>query len=210
MAATLNDNALVTLDIVKGFLKIPSAVVSEDDLVRDFINEISSLIESYCQRKFRGRSYSERYDGARTPELMLKQWPIVAIVNMWEDSSRAFLVETLVDPANYHVLEDTNGDGITIERFDHAFSQGRSTVKVEYTAGYDAFEDVPGDLQLAAKRTIAYYWKQQQNEDFNETNKSKGDENVTLIDGIPKAASLILDNYKRWEMQAQPDPVRNM
>jgi hypothetical protein len=125
------------------------------------------------------------------------------------DLDRVFGADTLVPATAYQIGKFDNGDGYTVERFDTNFPRGRKIVKVEYVAGY-LLANVPGDLQLATKRTIGYYWKQQQNLDFSETNKSKGDENITLIDGIPVAASLILDNYKRLEMSGDANAMYNL
>jgi uncharacterized phiE125 gp8 family phage protein len=210
MAATLNANALVELDSLKGYVKVPLAETSLDELLRDFINEASSLIENYCNRKFRQLTYTQYLNGARTTELLLGQWPVSAINNLYIDNLRVFGADTLIDPAEYTIGVDEKDEGILVELYEQVFPQGRKNVKIEYVAGYNAFSDVPADLQLACKRTAAYYFEQQQNEDFTETNKSKGDENVTLIDGLPKSAALILENYVRLEMLAPPDPVRNL
>jgi hypothetical protein len=121
-----------------------------------------------------------------------------------------FAVDSLVDPTTYQIGKMDNGEGFTLEMFEGIFSRGRKIIKVEYVAGYATISTIPGDLQLATKRVIGYYWKQQQNMDFTETNKSKGDENITLIDGIPKAASLILDNYKRLEMSGDNNALYNL
>lgn len=206
----LNSNALVDLNSAKLFVKIPTSVTSQDSLMEGFINEASDLIEKYCNRKFRQKTITEVYDGGRTSEILLHQWPVTNVVNLWEDSEKLFPTETLIDPSDYRIVTDQDQEGISIEKLSGVFARGKGTVKVEYTFGYNDFSDVPSGLALACKRLIGYYFKQQQNEDFTETNKSKGDENVTLIDGIPLAVTNILDNYKRLEMLGYPDPVRNL
>jgi len=210
MAATLNANALVDLDITKNYLGIPLAETSQDELVRDFINESSSLVESYCNRLFREKTVTERFNGARTNEIILKQWPVTSVTSVHIDSARLFPVGSLVDASDYELAENEKAEGISVEIFSQVFPQGRKNIKIVYTYGYALFTDVPGDLQLACKRTVAYYWQQQQNRDFTEIEKSKREEDITLIDGIPKAASVILENYKRLEMLGSPDSVRNL
>jgi len=209
MAATLNANALVDLDPTKIYLNIPLAETSQDDLIRDFINEASSLIESYCNRKFREQTITELRNGGRTYEIVLNQWPVSSITSVHEDSSRVFGVNTLLDSTEYMIGENERAEGFTVEKFNSVFAQGRKIIQIIYTFGYALYTDVPSDIQLACKRTAAYYFKQQQNQDFIEIEKSKGNEDIVLIDGLPKSASLILDNYRRLEMLGTPDSVRN-
>ncbi len=210
MAATLNANALIDLDPAKIYLTIPLAETSQDELIRDFINEVSSLIEQYCRRKFREQTITELYNGARIYEIMLNQYPVTAIVEVHEDFNREFGADSLLDPSTYAIRGDEMQEGYYLERFDSIFTSGRATVQIQYTFGYPAFTDVPGDLQLATKRTIGYYFKQQQNKNFDQTNKSKGDENITLIEGIPKSASILLDSYRRLELPDPGNPIRNL
>jgi hypothetical protein len=206
----LNSNALVDLDPAKTYLKIPLADDSMDELVKDFINEVSDLIERYCNRRFRSDTVVEIHDGGRTNQLLLKQWPVSAVVSLHEDANRVFGADSLIDASQYALRDDDTGEDYYLQRYDSIFSQGVGTIRVEYTFGYVAFTDVPGALQLATKRTIGYYWKQQQNEDFVLSNKSKGDENITLIDGIPKAATQILDPFVRMELAGPTNPIRNL
>jgi hypothetical protein len=209
MSLTLNANALVDLDPFKGYVKVPLAVLTQDSLLRDFINEASALCESYCGRKFRELIYTEIRNGSKTPEMILRQWPVTAVTSVHIDSNHLFPVETLIDPADYMISKDINDEGIIVELFSQVYPQGRKNVKIIYTAGYALFADVPGDLQLACKRVAAYYYKQQQQEDFTETEKTKDQETTKLIDGIPLAAALLLNKYTRLEMEGDGNPPRN-
>jgi hypothetical protein len=209
MSLTLNANALVDLDPFKGFVKVPLAILTQDALLRDFINEASSLCESYCGRKFRSATYTEYQNGSKTPEIMFKQWPVSSITTVAIDPDRLFPISTVLDPTTYTLTGDTNGEGILVELFSQVFPAGRKIVKLVYTAGYATFASVPGDLQLACKRIAAYYFKQQQQEDFTESEKTKDKETVKLIDGIPQAAAQLLNRYMRLEMEGDVNPTRN-
>lgn len=209
MALTLNANALVDLDTFKGYVKVPLLTTTEDALLRDFINEASALCESYCGRKFRENTYTEVRNGSKTPELILKQWPVTSIVSVAIDPDRVFPISTVLDPSEYTLTEDTNGEGIIVELYNQIFPVGRKVVQIVYVAGYALFADVPGDLQLACKRVAAYYYKQQQQEDFHATEKTKDRETVKLIDGIPEAVTQLLNRYVRLEMEGDVNPTRN-
>jgi hypothetical protein len=206
----LNSNALVELDPTKIFLKIPLAETSQDTLVENFINEISDLIEDYCRRKFRAQQIVDIYDGGRTREILLYQWPVNSIVSVHEDLNRVFDADSLLDASTYTVRQDEMQEGFYLQRHDVVFTRGTATVRVEYTFGYPDFADVPGALQLATKRAVAYFYTQQQNADFTVSNKSKGDENITLIDGLPKSATVLLSSFVRLEAPGPVNPIRNL
>lgn len=198
--AILNANALVSLESLKEYLKIPVATTSSDDLLKTFINEISALIENYCNRKFIAQTYTEIKDGGGTRELFFFQWPVTSITSLHIDPSRVFDSSTLIDSSDYAMETNEAGENYSLVYYKGTFPLGKHIIKLIYTAGYADIASVPADLQLATKRTIAFYWKQQQNQDFTETNKSKGDENITLIQGIPENAIQILEYYKRLDM----------
>jgi len=206
----LNPNALLELAPAKIYLGIPLAELSQDDLIEGFINECSTLIENYCNRQFRQVTHTERFDGVSVTEILMNQWPISSITSVHVDSKRAFGVDTLVDPSNYELFQDERGESILVQRFDQAFPRGNKNVKIIYTAGYSAFADVPSDIQLATKITVAFYYQQQQQKNWSYSNKQKADENITLVQGIPESAVLILENYKRVEMVGPVEPVRNV
>lgn len=210
MALTLKANALIDLDTFKAYAKEYSADADAENLLRDFINEASQLIESYCNRFFKQRTITENLNGGGSYELMLCQWPVTAITSLYIDSTRSFGAETLVDPSEYVIGVNEKGEGVTVELLGSRFPRGRKNVKIVFDMGYLTLDDVPSDLQLACKRTAAYYYKQQQNEDFIETAKSKGGENITLIDGIPESATQLLESYVRLEILGDPDPVYNL
>jgi hypothetical protein len=206
----LNSNALVELAPTKIYLGIPSAETSQDDLVEGFINSCSTLCEKYCNRIFRQVEHTERFNGVGITEILLSHWPISSVTSVHVDEQRAFGAENLLDPSNYEIFADEAGENFILERFDAIFARGRKNVKVVYVSGYDTFDDVPDDLQLACKICIGFYYEQQQQKNWTFSNKSKGDENITLVQGIPESARVILDNYKRAEMIAPVEPVRNL
>lgn len=206
----LNSNALVSLAETKVYLGIPSGETSQDSLVEGFINACSFLVEKYCNRKFIQGTYTERYNGVGVTEIQLNQWPITSITSIHVDSRRSFGSDTLIDASNYEVFDDENAEGFVVERFDSTFPRGRKNVQVVYVAGYADIDSVPNDLKLGTKIAIAFYYEQQQQKNWTFSNKQKVDENITLVQGLPESSTLILDNYKRTEMIAPVEPIRNL
>lgn len=196
----LNANALIDLNPFKLFIGIPTTELSRDTELETFINEASTLIETYCNRFFRERTITEKISGDRNNELLLNQWPVNSITSIHVSENRVFDATTLLAAINYDIEEDEKGEGVGVVRFDGCFSKGIKNIQAIYVMGYNAIANVPPDLQLACKITAAYYFQISENRDFTVAMKTKGDEDVTLIQGIPKNASLILNDYKRLEM----------
>ena len=201
---TLNSNALITLEQAKIFVKVPTAETTHDILLEDFINEASQLIESYCNRKFALQEYTEVHSGNGLSQIMTKAFPVVSITSLYDDITRAFT--DVIDVVNYTLIRDESGHGYGIERFDNRFSRGQRNVKIIFQGGYS---DIPSDLQLACKVTLAFYYFKQQEQEWTTNTKAKGDENITMIEGLPKSVTEILHKYKRTEILGEDESVRN-
>lgn len=203
---SLNPNALVSLSDMKNYLNIPALETGQDALVESFINSISSICENYCNRKFIEQTFTERLSGSGDRELMLNNWPINSITSIYVDNKRVFGVDTLIDPSNYEFFNNEKGDGFLVQRFDEPFQVGRKNIKIIYKAGYTNISSLPSDISLAAKIAVAFYYEQQQQKNWTFSNKQKGEETITLVQGIPESSKLILDYYKRLEIIGQREP----
>lgn len=94
---------IVTTADVKAYLGI--AVATYDTLLDDICARVTDMIETYCQRKFYSRAYTdEMYDGTGTRQLLLRNPPItivsrccvgklevVSITNTATDATRAIV-----------------------------------------------------------------------------------------------------------------------
>jgi len=201
---TLNSNALITLAQAKLFVKVPTPEATHDTLLEEFINEASQLIESYCNRKFILQEFIEIHSGNGLSQIMTRAFPVVSITSLYDDTTRAFT--DVIDSVNYTLMQDEKGHGYGVERFDYKFSRGQRNVKIIFQGGYSA---IPSDLQLACKVTLAFYYFKQQEQEWTTNTKSKGDENITMIEGLPKSVTEILDKYKRTEILGEDESVRN-
>lgn len=205
----LNPNALVTLADGKEYVGIPALETSKDSLIEKFINSASERCERYCNRKFTTDTYTEYRDGSRTIEILLHQWPVTSITELNPDPERKWLSTTQLAASVIQIFSDQDGDGIGVRRTDgFIFPRGAGIIKVVYIAGYAAF-GAPSDLQEACKITLAYYYTKQQNRDWATSTKSKGDEDISIVQGLPTDATQILDDYKRLEIPGEPYPVVN-
>lgn len=78
----LDAYALTTLAKAKEYLRADG---SDDSLITNLINSASARIETYCQRQFLSRDYSEWYDGTGDQELFVENIPVTAVTRLSRD-----------------------------------------------------------------------------------------------------------------------------
>lgn len=191
-------NALCTVAQVKAEIGIQSSVATFDSVLEVYIDAGTQYIEDYCGRKFivpDSSPLTQYYDGNQQNTLLLKEWPVRAIDEVYIDSSSEFGSETLVDPTKYRIR-----DGIGVILLGgKRFSQGIQNVKIVYKGGYEDITNCPSDLNLACIWFAAWSYFQKNRQDLGRTNVSKGDENITITQEVPKQVRALIDKYKRME-----------
>ena len=72
--------AITEVNRVKEYIGIPEDNTASDNLLVRLVNRATDMIESYCGRIFRERTYLlERYTGDGTADLYLNQWPVTTV-----------------------------------------------------------------------------------------------------------------------------------
>jgi len=185
--------ALVSLADAKSFLKISGS--GEDDVVSFLVNEISQFIGTYTRRKLVQASYTEFYDGDGSAELVLARRPVQSITSVHDDPLREFGSGTLVPAAD--VLTDKEAGILMLSPVSStpAFLKGKGNVKVVYSAGYPA-ASIPYDLQIAAKKLIAFRYFERKDGRFGQGSQTQGLVSVSFtLDEIPRDVREVLDRY---------------
>lgn len=187
-------NALVSPDDVKAFLKIAS--VSEDPIIETFINKASIWANDFTQRLLLSRTLTEYYDGEGETELLLRQYPVTALTNLYDDPLRAFGAGTAIDIANNVVLDGEKGI-VRLWNQAVAFNDGIFNVKVVYTAGY-ALASVPESIKEAVLLYIGnLYRRQYQDQRFGVSSETIGDRTTNYAnDEFPAKAKALLNPYR--------------
>ena len=138
---TLAPNALTTLEDMKTMLGIDPADTASDPIIINLINSVSSWIQRMTGRNLLKQSYVQLYDAAGTQELVLLQWPIIAVdyVKNTEDGY-------IIPATEYHFGEDDqigvlykdNGWPLRGYRGGLAYdiTAYKRCLEVSYTAGY--------------------------------------------------------------------------
>lgn len=206
----LKPNALVTLIEFKTFLQLPDPTTADpvfDPVYELFINGASGRAEKHCRVFLALREdHEEIRSGSGKREMLLKQYPIQAVSGVYIDSARAFGVETLVDPSQYVITTDSEGNGIGLERLDGCvWDSGRHNIKVVYDCGYGATgtDEIPDDLKLAANFYAQFLQQRMKENDLGIATKSKDTENITISSEMPKLVRELLNNYRRLEFEME-------
>jgi hypothetical protein len=107
---------LTTLCKLKMFLGISDDDTSEDLALKQLITEVSSLIETHCNRIWGAATYTEYYSGDGTSKLILTNTPVVSITSInvdnngyWGQGADAFASTTLLEAGvDYALVRDAH------------------------------------------------------------------------------------------------------
>lgn len=203
MPVSLRTNALLDLETVKRWLQVPTADTTQDDILKECINDASDIIEQRTSRKLKSQSVTEYHTGRNQNRLLFKQWPATAIAEVWIDNDSVFTdLSRKLDSGLYRI-----SDGIELVLIGRLFPRGENNVKVVYTAGYSA--PIPATLERAAKLLVEFFYQSRTDRRLGQTSKSKGGENVGFVDGYPKEIIELIDLFARSEFANLETNVNN-
>lgn len=202
----LNQNAIVTLAETKTQLGVEDS--SLDATIETWINETSSIIEEYCQRKFVVQSISnEIHDGDGGNILYPRYFPIVQLSTedspdetqklkalQYRDSPDSSWtdIETNIN----HIFLDTNKP--YIELYDATFYLGKQNIKISYKAGYST---VPSEVKKVALEMVQIWYNEHKGggdtlgKQGSTQSQAGGNFNVTWND-VHQRWGKILDKYR--------------
>lgn len=115
-----------TLVNAKLLLQIPSADTTQDTFVALLIARLSAAIEKYCHRVFGPQQYVDVLSGTGTPELALRQRPILSVSSVYLDPLAYFGDGSDAFDPNTTALQEGQQGGFAVE-WDSGPSVGPST-----------------------------------------------------------------------------------
>lgn len=145
----LSPNALVSVAKVREVLA-PQSV--DDSYLEFFINAASESANKISRRTLAFTDYVKILDGPGSDELMLPDFPVSALSRLSEDAGRVWGAETDISIDDL-ILEGDSG--IVFYKLG-VFSQGKKTIRCEYSAGYE-IDAAPEDLIEAVIETVSFY-----------------------------------------------------
>jgi len=198
---TLLPYALTTLDRAKDHLKVPDAETSADNRIKRHINAATEMLESYTDRFLKERTGLEDYQsGRRNDRILLPQWPLNVVTELWVDSSSLFTnTDNIVDPTKYRIETDSRGRGVGIVLLGGClFPKGTQNIKIVYDGG---FQTVPADLEEVCLFMTEYLFEIRDENRIGEIQKSKNQENITYLEDFPLWVRNTIERYARSPLE---------
>jgi len=188
---------LVTLEEFKEYkgLKNPT----DDGKNQLLVSFVSSLIENYCNRKFKDyvlSDFTEWFD-SKTDVVTLSGFPLISVtsVNISSDGGVTQTLLSASSPIDYFVdIENgqvrTTVSGIT---FNSNYNTPYRSLEISYKYGYS---DIPSDLKLAVFDTIDYYRDNKNVPSMNLAGASIDNPQPYIANSFPPHIRRILDLYR--------------
>jgi hypothetical protein len=139
---TLDSNCWVTLDDLKEHMDIPSGDTTKDDFLTNILNGAYHIAKNYIGHDLIADDYTEYHDGDGEDTILLKVYPVNTIASIYDDTSREFGSDSLIDVDDYFF--DAQTGLVTLFQGSASFKAGKGNIKVTYNAGYTT---IPYDAQ---------------------------------------------------------------
>lgn len=196
MAVTLSTYALTDLDKAKSYRLAQGEELNttpeQVDLLKNLINVYSTMFEKYCDRLFKSRTHTEYHDGEGRDFLMAKEYPIVSITSIYDDSAWAWGEDTLIDSSSYRFSERL----IVLSQSATCFGNYRQNVKLTYVAGYTT---IPYDLEHSCISEVIKSFDNITSLGLDSASFGDVSESFTPAAFLPQTKT-VLNNYKRREV----------
>ena len=185
---------LATLDQVRAWLKPGSSSLGTDDdaLLQGLISAASAMVLQHIDKTtLLQTEYSEFYDTGPTNFLNLRQAPAVSVTSLVIIGGQTF-TETC-DPASPRPGQLLL-DGQRLVLVGGRFPSGRSSVQVNYTAGYSA---VPADISQVVVELVGERYKSRDRIGVRSKSLPNGESVTFDSSALSKMALQVLQPYMR-------------
>lgn len=176
----LNQYALATPEELKLFKggELGSGV---DPSYEAALNTASAIVENYLGRDIVTRGTITEYHTFKSysQDLLLLEWPVISVTNVWEDVARAYGSALTVDTD--YIVSKPHAQLIRISGANGApmsWAIGFRAVKVSYSAGY-AVGDVPGHIKDVVLWIAAHLFSESERKSWDVSSQSDGLGTVT-------------------------------
>lgn len=187
---------LTTLANVRAALKVATTDTGDDAYITALVTRASSFIKRYCRREILdpGADVTEIHDGRGRSKIRLRDWPVITLTSVHEDSESLFPGSTLVPSTDYIVDKRL---GVIVRPYGVAWLRYDQSVKVIYRPGYTT---TPADVEQACIELVVGKWLRRRNEGV--ASKSLGDGSVAYFSAseITRDIARVLDLYKNGRM----------
>ncbi len=192
---------LISYDDALSFLDISSPDSQQESLINLLTESVSTMLESYCNRHFKVRDYTNEYhDGEGDVYVLTEEYPINSVASLYDDVDRLFGDTTLIDPLDYVIYSDIGKiqliNGATTVFAGGIFSTGEQNVKITYNAGYTV---IPSDLKLITGEILSKKYKQFRDRRIGYSTLTSAGENmaIELKDILPDHRMMLNMKYRK-------------
>lgn len=181
-------NALISLADVKDYIGIEVKSSADDAVIVDLIDRMTARFESHCDRNFNARSYTEQYDGEGTKYLFPKNYPIISVSSIFDDSDWSFAASTEITSTTYRIQDEI----CIVRKTGNIFTTGTQNLQVTYSGGYTS---IPADIKQAAVEEVSRTFDHRR--DVDVTIKSTDENSISFApkDLLPSTLR-VLNRYK--------------
>lgn len=184
---------LTTRASAKELLGIRTGTTAYDAVIDTLVAAVDGLVEDYCDRRFADTTHTEYYDGeSNMRQLVLKNYPIISVTSVHDDSERVFGANTLIDSDDYTFDTGDDSDGV-VRFFNVSLSRGMRNIKVVYRAGYAT---IPPPLKTAANLLIASIYNRRKGS--GRSSESLGNFSYSASPEVWGDALPLLARYRKW------------
>lgn len=192
---------LCILSDVKAWLDISG--VNDNDILQSLITNVSTrILQNLNRSSLALATYAERYDGSDTPQLALRNFPIVSVSSLTVAGRTVVASPDGVQSGytfdqyalkliGYSVAPGQQGFASTIG----FFTRGFQNIAVTYQAGYAS---IPFDIAEAARQWVAYLYRQRSRIGQTSKHLSTGETVSFSQKEMPDFVAGTLANYKRF------------
>jgi len=185
--------ALATLAALKEYLELTGS--GHDARLTALLARSDTFVKSFTKRALEvpANDVTEYYDGNFTDTIFLREFPIVSVTSVHDDTARVFGADTLIAAADYVIVNDP---GYIRYLYGLRFAKGAQNVKVIYKGGYST---IPKDLEMASIYAAAFWFEERKNIARGSVNIRDGGTTGHLHD-VPPSVKEMLAPYVRKEV----------
>jgi len=169
------------------------------DLLKDFIEDTTSIIKRWCGWEIEDTNYQEYYDvKPNVDRINIKNIPIISVLGACDDGTAMTEGEDFTVDYNLGFIKYKEFTQSTTSRrlnFVYGcFTPGKDTFFINYNAGY---ETIPNTVKLAQKKLVFKEWNERGGDIKSMSSSTRSYTNYDLDMGFPPSVKTLLQNFKR-------------
>lgn len=154
--AQVGGTLFTTLANVKEYLDITGT--GDDTLLSNLIARATRFLQDHFGRQILQATYTEFYDGRGSPQIMVREWPIVTVTSLHESIEQTWDASTLIAAGDY--LIDLRLGRVRLKA--GIFFPSFQGVRLIYDGGYAT---VPHSIEHATIEAVARIYRRRLNPD---------------------------------------------